>query len=79
MSGSGRSKYTKYLNINIDDVHPESGNYLADCGGDMEKGVFKYILKLIEEFPRIKVTLFVTPNWIDKPNDPLLIKLAKKG
>ena len=79
MSGSGSGGgNVKYLNINIDDIHPETRNYIADCGGDMERGVFKYLLKLIEEFPKIKVTLFVTPNWIDKPNDPLLIKLIKK-
>jgi len=67
-----------YLNINLDDVHPESRSYIADCGGDLEKGVFKYIIKLIDEFPKLKITLFVTPNWIDKPNDPLPVKFIKK-
>jgi len=66
------------LNLNFDDVHPETSNDIADCGGDMEKGVFKYILSLLDEFPKLKITLFVVPNWIDKPNDPFLFKHIKK-
>ena len=69
----------KYININFDDVHPETSKHIADCGGDMEKGVFKYILKLIEDFPKVRITLFVTPNWIDKPNNALPIKLLKRA
>jgi len=69
----------KYININFDDVHPETSNHIVDCGGDMERGVFKYILKLLYEFPKVKITLFVTPNWIDKPNTYLPIKLFKKA
>jgi len=68
----------KVVNLNLDDVHPESSEHIADCGGDMEKGVFKYILRLIDEFPKLKVTLFVTPNWVDKPSDPRPIKFIKK-
>jgi len=68
-----------YLNINLDDVHPETNEFIADCGGDLEKGPLKYVRRLIDEFPKIKITLFVTPNWVDKPNDPLLIKLVKKA
>ena len=67
-----------HLNINLDDVHPESGKHIADCGGDMEKGVFKYIVQLIDEFPKLKFTLFVTPNWIYKPGTAIPIRLLKR-
>ncbi len=66
------------LNINFDDVHPEGSKHIEDCGGDLERGVFKYILDLLEEFPELKFTFFVTPNWIDKPNDPQMIKQIKR-
>ena len=69
----------KYMfNLSMDDVHPESNKHIADCGGDKEEGVFRYIIKLIEEFPDLKITLFVTPNWIDKPCDNAIIKTIKK-
>jgi len=68
-----------FFNLNFDDVHPEKSSNIADCGGDLEDGVFGYILELIGQFPKIKVTFFVTPNWIDKPEDPFPIKHIKKS
>jgi len=69
---------TYIFNLNFDDIHPESSKHIADCGGNREDGVFKYIIRLLDEFPDLKITLFVTPNWIDKPNDPLIIKTIKR-
>lgn len=66
------------VNINFDDVHPEGSNHIADCGGDLEKGVFGYMVRLLDEFPTLKFTLFVTPNWIDKPCDHMVFKRIKK-
>jgi len=67
-----------YLNINLDDIHPEGSRHIADCGGDMEKGVFGYVVRLIDEFPKLKFTLFVTPNWIYKPGNIAPIRWLKK-
>jgi peptidoglycan/xylan/chitin deacetylase (PgdA/CDA1 family) len=39
----------------------------------MWDGPLKYCKELIDDFPKIKITLFVTPNWIDLPNQ-LFIK-----
>lgn len=52
--------------ITIDDIHPESTDGV-DCSGDMDNGNFRYLTKLVENFPEIKITLFVTPNWNYKP------------
>lgn len=56
------------FNLNFDDIHPESSKVGTDCGGDREKGVFGYFSRLWKKFPEVKITLFVTPNWIDKSN-----------
>jgi len=53
--------------IDIDDVHPETSSMGTDCSGDMDQGVFKYLNKLVDEFPEIKITLFVVPDWLYKP------------
>lgn len=53
-----------YFNLNFDDFHPQLS---PDFGGDPEKGVFRRLRKLLEEFPGLKITLFTVPNWIDRP------------
>jgi len=79
VSDIGESTRTYVLfNLSIDDVHPESSAHISDCGGDKERGNFRFILDLLEEFPNMKITLFITPNCVDKPNDHGLKKLIKK-
>ncbi|MFH1285259.1 MAG: DUF2334 domain-containing protein [Candidatus Micrarchaeota archaeon] len=51
------------LNINVDDVHPESASDIADCSGEQDEGVFRFLTLLGDEFPELKMTLFVTPEW----------------
>lgn len=51
------------FNLSLDDVHPEKGFGLLKWDGP-----FQYCKKLIDEYPDIIITLFVTPNWIDLPN-----------
>ena len=75
--GTSSRSYVLF-NLSIDDVHPESSKYLSDCGGDKERGNFRFLLDLLNEFADMKVTLFVTPNWVDKPNDAGVMRLAKK-
>ncbi len=67
-----------FFNLSFDDVHPESSKKGTDCGGDKERGIFKYFVKLWEEYPEVKVTLFVTPNWIDRRNDPFPLNKLKE-
>ncbi len=52
-----------YFNLNIDDIHPEGSREYGDCGGDMDEGVFRYLNLLVDEFPKLKITLFTTPDW----------------
>lgn len=54
------------FNINLDDIHPERNIDGIDCGGDLEKGVFKFIVNMLQVHPYVKITFFVTPNWIFK-------------
>lgn len=56
------------FNLNFDDIHPESSTAGTDCGGDMERGVFGYFTRIWKKYPFVKITLFVTPNWIDRSN-----------
>lgn len=56
------------FNLNFDDIHPESSTEGSDCGGDREKGVFGYFKRIWKKYPYVKITLFVTPNWIDRSN-----------
>ncbi len=58
---------TVSLVIGVDDVHPESSVIGDDCGGDLEKGVLGLLLKFIDSNPEVKITLFVTPNWLFLP------------
>ncbi len=54
------------LNLNFDDFHTQTDEE-GDFGGDLENGNFRYIKALWDEFPGLKITLFTTPNWIDRP------------
>ncbi len=63
--------------LNFDDFHPQSSKDGFDFGGDKEKGVFKYIKKLIDDFD-IKITLFVPTNWIDVPYNTKIAFIKSK-
>lgn len=66
-----------FFNLSFDDVHPESSSDGTDCCGDRERGVFKYFLELWKLYPELKITIFVTPNWIDRANDHFPIRQFK--
>jgi hypothetical protein len=53
--------------IGIDDIHPESSLDGCDCGGDVEGGVLDMIEGFMKKYPKVPVTLYVTPNWMYKP------------
>lgn len=66
------------FNLNLDDIHPESSAQSTDCGGDMDAGVFGLLRQLWRRFPGVKVTLFVTPDWIDR-RQPLWSRLRGRN
>jgi len=55
------------VNLNFDDFHPQADAW-GDFGGDLERGVFRYVARLWDEFPGLVVTMFAVPNWIDRPH-----------
>jgi predicted deacetylase len=59
-------KKTIFVNLNFDDFHPEQGQY-GDFGADPSKGTFLKLKNLCDQFPGLVITLFTSPNWIDRP------------
>ena len=49
--------------LTVDDVFPGTSQSAYEAGGDLEKGALGHLLWLLERHPRLKVTLFVTPDW----------------
>ena len=47
----------------VDDVHPASSHEGFDAGGDLARGALGRLERLLERNPRLRVTLFVTPDW----------------
>jgi hypothetical protein len=54
------------LVIGIDDFHPQSSSEGKDFGGDLTGGKLDILTELIKKYPKVKITLFLTPNWILK-------------
>jgi peptidoglycan/xylan/chitin deacetylase (PgdA/CDA1 family) len=53
-----------YFNLNFDDFHPQVN---PDFGGDPDRGAFRRLRHLLDEFPGLVITLFTVPNWQDQP------------
>lgn len=66
------------FNLNLDDIHPESSADGTDCGGDRDRGVFGLLREMWRQFPNVKVTLFVTPDWIDR-RQPLWSRALRRN
>lgn len=66
----------------IDDVCPQkAGDAGKDFGGDLEEGVLGKLIDFAKEFPKIKYTLFITPNYVFRAQIryfSLVQKTAKK-
>lgn len=54
------------FSLHVENVHPEGSREGWDSGGDREKGVFRHLLDLRKWFPQVKVTLFITADWMDR-------------
>ena len=49
--------------FSIDDVHPAGSADAFDAGGDLGSGVLGRVERLLERHPKLRITLFVTPDW----------------
>jgi hypothetical protein len=49
--------------LSIDDIHPGRSSDAYEAGGDLERGVLGRVAWLLDRHPRLKVTLFVAPDW----------------
>jgi hypothetical protein len=49
--------------FSIDDVHPGRSTDAYEAGGDLERGALGHVAWLLERHPKLKVTLYTTPDW----------------
>ncbi|HYL00577.1 MAG TPA: hypothetical protein VEU78_05235 [Steroidobacteraceae bacterium] len=49
--------------FSIDDVHPAGSADAFDAGGDLGRGALGRVERLLERHPRLRITMFVTPDW----------------
>ncbi|HEY3999961.1 MAG TPA: hypothetical protein VGO93_13890 [Candidatus Xenobia bacterium] len=47
----------------IDDVFPGKSTDAYEAGGDMERGALGHLAWLLDRHPKLRVTLFTTPDW----------------
>ena len=47
----------------IDDLHPAGAADAFDAGGDLGSGVLGRVERMLEGHPRLRITMFVTPDW----------------
>ena len=60
--------------LTVDDVFPGREGAPFEAGGALEKGALGRLLWLLERHPRLRLTLFVTPDWREvspRPSSPL--------
>src|SRR6185369_2999659 len=49
--------------MSVDDVFPATSRSAYESGGDLERGALGRLLWLLQRHPKLKLTLFVTPDW----------------
>jgi hypothetical protein len=49
--------------FSIDDIHPGTSADPYEAGGDLGAGAFRHVEWLLARHPRLRITLFVTPDW----------------
>lgn len=63
--------------FSIDDVHPGKSTDCYEAGGDLGKGALGHVEWLLERHPRLRVTLFTTPDWREMSPMPTRKLLAR--
>jgi len=51
------------VSFSVDDIHPSTSEDPYEAGGDLERGGLGRLARLLEMHPRLRATLFVTPDW----------------
>ena len=55
--------YDAAVTFSIDDIHPGRSSDAYEAGGDLGNGALGHVAWLLERHPRLRVTLFTTPDW----------------
>jgi hypothetical protein len=55
--------YDAAVTLSIDDVHPGRSTDAYEAGGDLARGALGHVAWLLDRHPRLRVTLFTTPDW----------------
>jgi hypothetical protein len=63
--------------FSIDDVHPGKSTDCYEAGGDLGRGALGHVEWLLERHPRLRVTLFTTPDWREMSPLPTRKLLAR--
>ena len=56
-------QYDAAVAFSIDDIHPGRSSDAYEAGGDLGEGALGHVAWLLERHPRLRVTLFTTPDW----------------
>jgi uncharacterized protein DUF2334 len=54
---------TAAICFSVDDIHPSTSIDPYEAGGDLGRGALGRLARLLERHPKLRVTLFVTPDW----------------
>ncbi len=49
--------------FSVDDIHPATSADPYEAGGDLGRGALGRVAALLDRHPRLRATLFVTPDW----------------
>jgi peptidoglycan/xylan/chitin deacetylase (PgdA/CDA1 family) len=49
--------------FSVDDVHPATSSDEYEAGGDLARGALGRLEDLLDRHPKLRATLFVTPDW----------------
>ena len=63
--------------LSVDDVHPGRSTDDYEAGGDLDSGVLGRLRELFDAHPRLRATLFVTPDWRERSPSPTRRRLAR--
>ena len=49
--------------FSVDDIHPSTSTDPYEAGGDLGRGALGRLARLLDRHPKLRATLFVTPDW----------------
>ena len=69
--------YDAAVTFSIDDIHPGRSSDAYEAGGDLGEGALGHVAWLLGRHPRLRVTLFTTPDWRELSAFPTRRLLAR--